>query len=106
LHVERLEGGTKTRRHRSTANTVFLVLDGNGTTTIGECRFSWGKGDTFVAPTWTKIEHSIDSDALLFTLSDEPLMRFAHYYRFEADGNSRDKTLLTNRQTGNPRDAR
>jgi gentisate 1,2-dioxygenase len=85
LHVERIEGGTKTRRHRSTANTVFLVLDGSGTTKIGERDFSWRKGDAFAAPTWTKIEHSIDSDALLFTLSDEPLMRFAHYYRFEAD---------------------
>jgi gentisate 1,2-dioxygenase len=85
LHVERIEGGTKTRRHRSTANTVFLVLDGSGTTTIGERDFSWRKGDAFVAPTWTKIEHSISSDALLFTLSDEPLMRFSHYYRFEAD---------------------
>jgi gentisate 1,2-dioxygenase len=85
LHVERIEGGTKTRPHRSTANTVFLVLDGSGTTTIGERDFSWRKGDAFAAPTWTKIEHSISSDALLFTLSDEPLMRFSHYYRFEAD---------------------
>jgi len=85
LHMERIEGGTKTRRYRSTANTVFLVLDGSGTTTIGERDFSWRKGDAFAAPTWTKIEHSIASDALLFTLSDEPLMRFSHYYRFEAD---------------------
>jgi gentisate 1,2-dioxygenase len=54
-------------------------------TTIGERHFCWRKGDTFVAPAWTKIEHSIESNALLFTLSDEPLMRFAHYYRFEAD---------------------
>ncbi len=85
LHVERIDGGTKTRPHRSTVNTVFLVLDGIGTTTIGDRDFSWRKGDAFAAPTWTKIEHSIASDALLFTLSDEPLMRFSHYYRFEAD---------------------
>jgi len=85
LHVERLEGGTKTRRHRSTANTIFLVLAGGGTTTIGGRDFCWRKGDVLVAPTWTTVEHSIDSDALLFTLSDEPLMRFSRYYRFEAD---------------------
>ncbi len=85
LHVERIEGGAKTRPHRSTANTGFLVLDGSGTTKIGGRDFSWRKGDAFAAPTWTKIEHNIASDALLFTLSDEPLMRFAHYYRFEAD---------------------
>src|SRR6266700_6968971 len=40
LHVERIKGGTKTRRHRSTANTVFLALEGSGTTNIGERRFS------------------------------------------------------------------
>jgi gentisate 1,2-dioxygenase len=85
MHVERIAGGTKTRRQRSTANTVFLALEGSGVTTIDERLFRWRKGDAFVAPTWTKIEHSIESDALLFTLSDEPLMRFAHYYRFEAD---------------------
>src|SRR5260370_21323082 len=85
LHVERIDGGTKTRPHRSTVNTVFLVLDGIGTTTIGDRDFSWRKGDAFAAPTWTKIEHNISSDALLFTLSDEPLIRFSHYYRFEAD---------------------
>jgi gentisate 1,2-dioxygenase len=85
LHVERIAGGTKTRQQRSTANTVFLALEGSGVTTIDERHFCWRKGDVFVAPTWTKIEHSIESDALLFTLSDEPLMRFARYYRFEAD---------------------
>src|SRR5260370_4951134 len=50
LHVERIEGGTRTRRHRSTANTVFLVLDGSGTTTIGERDFAWRRGDAFADP--------------------------------------------------------
>jgi gentisate 1,2-dioxygenase len=84
LHMERLGGGSTTRRHRSTANTVFLVLEGSGATNIGVHKFTWRKGDVFVAPTWTTIEHNIKDDALLFTLSDEPLMRFLHYYRLEA----------------------
>jgi gentisate 1,2-dioxygenase len=84
LHLERIEGGSTTRRHRSTANTIFLAVEGSGTTNVGEYKFRWRKGDAFVAPTWTTIEHSVESDALLFTLSDEPLMRFSHYYRFEA----------------------
>jgi gentisate 1,2-dioxygenase len=37
-----------------------------------------------VAPAWSWITHAIDGDALLFTMSDEPLMRFSQYYRFEA----------------------
>jgi gentisate 1,2-dioxygenase len=84
LHMERIDNGSTTRRHRSTANTVFLILEGRGTTTVGGHKFAWRKGDAFVAPTWTTIEHSVESDTLMFTLSDEPLMRFSHYYRFEA----------------------
>jgi gentisate 1,2-dioxygenase len=84
LHMERIESGTNTRRHRSTANAVFLALEGTGTTTIGERRFPWRKGDVVVAPAWSWITHAIDGDALLFTMSDEPLMRFSQYYRFEA----------------------
>jgi gentisate 1,2-dioxygenase len=84
LHMERMGGGLTTRRHRSTANTVFLILEGRGTTNIGGHKFAWRKGDALAAPTWTTIEHSVESDAVLFTLSDEPLMRFSHYYRFEA----------------------
>jgi gentisate 1,2-dioxygenase len=84
LHMERLDRGSTTRRHRSTANTVFFVLEGSGATYIGGHKFSWRNGDAFVAPTWTTIEHNVEDDTLLFTLSDEPLMRFLHYYRFES----------------------
>jgi gentisate 1,2-dioxygenase len=84
LHMERIDGSSATRRHRSTANRVFLVLEGNGVTDIGGHKFAWRKGDTFVAPIWTTIEHNVKDDTLLFTLSDEPLMRFLHYYRSEA----------------------
>ena len=74
-----------TRQYRSTANMVFLVLAGNGKTTIGERQFSWRQGDVIVAPTWTKVEHNVGSDALLFVLSDEPLMRFSNHCRRDAD---------------------
>jgi gentisate 1,2-dioxygenase len=85
LTMERLAAGTKTRRHRSTANSIFLVTEGTGESTIGDRRFAWQQGDTFVAPSWTRIEHRAGADAMLFTLTDEPLLRFCNYYRFEAD---------------------
>jgi gentisate 1,2-dioxygenase len=85
LAMERLAAGTKTRRYRSTANTVFVVTEGAGESAIGDQRFAWQRGDTVVAPSWCRIEHRATTDAELFTLSDEPLMRFANYYRFEAD---------------------
>jgi gentisate 1,2-dioxygenase len=84
LSMERLAAGTKTRRYRSTANTIFHVIEGRGETMIGDCRFSWRRGDTVVAPGWYAVHHRAISDAQLFTLSDEPLLRFSNYYRFEA----------------------
>jgi gentisate 1,2-dioxygenase len=85
LAMERLPAGTKTRRHRSTANSIFLVTDGSGESVIGGKRVAWQRGDTFVAPSWTRIEHRAGADSALFTLTDEPLMRFCNYFRFEAD---------------------
>jgi gentisate 1,2-dioxygenase len=85
LAMERLEAGSKTRRYRSTANRIFLVTGGAGASMIGERRFVWQRGDTVVAPSWTWIEHHATLDSSLFTLTDEPLMRFCGYYRFEAE---------------------
>ena len=83
LSMERLPSGTKTRRYRTTANTIFHVAEGIGETVIGDKRFSWRRGDTIVAPCWCAISHRADADAQLFVLSDEPLLRFSNYYRFE-----------------------
>ncbi len=85
LSMERLSAGTKTRRQRSTANEVLCVTEGSGETSVGGDRYKWRRGDTIVIPAWIKHEHKADTDAVLFRLSDEPLMRFARYYRFEAD---------------------
>ena len=84
LTMERLPAGARTRRYRTTANTIFHVTEGTGETTIGDRRFSWERGDTLAAPGWYPINHYATSDAQLFVLSDEPLLRFSNYYRFEA----------------------
>jgi gentisate 1,2-dioxygenase len=84
LTVERLTGGANTRRYRTTANTIFHVMEGSGHTTIGNKHFAWTRGDTIAAPCWHTITHQATADAQLFVLSDEPLLRFSNYYRFEA----------------------
>ncbi|MEX2453762.1 MAG: hypothetical protein WD470_03605, partial [Rhodospirillaceae bacterium] len=83
IHVERLEAGQATRRYRHAANVVFSPMMGSGTSVIGGETFDWNRGDTFVAPTWTWIEHRAETDTILFSMTDEYLMRFARYYRFE-----------------------
>ncbi len=84
LTVERLTAGASTRRYRTTANMILHVMEGSGRTTIGGKQFSWTRGDTIAAPCWHTISHHASSDAQLFVLSDEPLLRFSNYYRFEA----------------------
>jgi gentisate 1,2-dioxygenase len=84
LTVERLTDGATTRPYRTTANTIFHVMEGSGLTTVGTEQFSWVRGDTIAAPCWHTISHLATSNAQLFVLSDEPLLRFSNYYRFEA----------------------
>jgi gentisate 1,2-dioxygenase len=83
--MERLASGESTRRHRSTANQVFVVVEGRGETDAGGKCLTWQRGDTFVIPTWTSFSHRATADAQLFCMSDEPLLRFSHYYRIETD---------------------
>jgi gentisate 1,2-dioxygenase len=85
LAMERLESGTTTRRQRSTADHVFSVVEGTGSTVINGEPYTWKPGDSLAIPKWNKFEHRAISDSVLFDLSNEPLMRFAKYYRFEAD---------------------
>ena len=85
LTVERLQAGARTRRQRSTANRVFCCMEGGGATLAGDQRFEWERGDTFTVPSWTKFEHAAAKDSQLFEMSDEPVMRFSRYWRFEAD---------------------
>jgi len=85
LTMERLTTGSNLRRQRSTANRVFVVLEGAGETTIGDKLLRWSRGDTFAVPTWNWFSHNAAADALLFCMSDEPLMRFSNYHRSEAD---------------------
>ena len=58
-------------------------MEGTGDSTIGDRTFTWQRGDTFVAPSWHATSHHSKSDAQLFILSDEPLLKFSNYYRFE-----------------------
>ncbi|WP_084030917.1 cupin domain-containing protein [Bradyrhizobium paxllaeri] len=83
LTVERLGSGQRTRRQRSTANRIFVVMEGSGETKVGEETFAWQKGDTVAIPTWAPFSHQSTSDSQLFCMSDEPLMRAFKYYRSE-----------------------
>lgn len=83
LKVSRWPTGWKSRPYRRTANTVYVVMRGSGRSRIGEGTFDWQFGDTFVIPGWTRTAHQASEDSLLFSMSDEELMRWTKYYRIE-----------------------
>jgi gentisate 1,2-dioxygenase len=75
IQVQRFDAGFVSPNHRSTANAVFTVLEGAGTTTVGDRVLKWERGDVFVVPCWQLYHHEISTAAHLVRVSDEPLMR-------------------------------
>lgn len=75
-------------RHRHTASAVYFVVRGSGTTTIGDTELAWGPRDTFVVPNWAWHAHrnaSPDDDAVLFCVTDEPVLTALGLARREPD---------------------
>ena len=70
-----LRPGERCRPFRTTASTVFVVLDGKGETTVGDQTFEWARNDIFVVPGWFWIQHrngSETEDAVLYNVTDAP----------------------------------
>jgi gentisate 1,2-dioxygenase len=53
---------------------------------IGERRFDWEQGDSFVVPVWHEHRHLNPSsaEAILFSMSDAPALKALDLYREEA----------------------
>ncbi|PVY61321.1 cupin domain-containing protein [Pusillimonas noertemannii] len=83
IKVSQWPKGWHNRPFRHTANTVYIVMRGSGRSLVGNQAFDWEFGDTFTAPGWTRISHQVSDDAIVCVLSDENLMRWTRYYRFE-----------------------
>lgn len=84
IHAQRWKPGFESRPYRCAANQAFVVVEGRGTSVIDGVAFDWASGDTIVAPCWKSIQHRAAEESLLVSMSDEPVMRFCKYWRFEA----------------------
>ena len=78
-----LRPGEETRLKRETASTFYVVMDGAGFTEIGGQRFDWERNDIFVVPNflWRRHVNSGKSGAVLYAVSDLPLMQKIGQYR-------------------------
>ena len=82
--VSRLRPGFQGIPHKHTASTIYHVIRGQGESIVNGDRLSWGEHDTFCVPGWAQYEHmnlSTSQDAILFSYSDEPVMRALGLYR-------------------------
>jgi gentisate 1,2-dioxygenase len=79
--IQLLPKGFETRPYRSTASTIFVCVEGTGTTTLGERTIAWGPHDIFVVPSWETHVHAAAQDAVLFSASDRGVQEKLGFFR-------------------------
>lgn len=81
-----LPRGASTGTDQTTANRIFAVVRGQGTSVIGDLRTEWKRGDVFVVPTWAPFKIAANEDALIFQANDEPTQRALGFFRGATQG--------------------
>ena len=81
IHVQRFGAGFRSTPHRTTAHAVFTVVEGSGSSRIGDHEFGWQRGDVLAVPAWQPVQHRIDTAAHFVRVSDEPVMRAFDFLR-------------------------
>ena len=71
-HLALLPKGFKGKDYQSTDGTIFVCVEGEGSTKVGGKMFEWGPKDVFVVPSWMKYSHNAKKESVLFSISDRP----------------------------------
>jgi len=80
-HLALLPEGFVGERYRATDSTIFVCVEGEGTTRIGGEEFAWSAGDVFVAPSWQHHAHRVGPRSVLFSISDRPAQELLGLWR-------------------------
>jgi gentisate 1,2-dioxygenase len=73
--LQLLKAGQETQAHRHTSSAVYFVAEGSGSSQVGDRTITWSKNDVFAVPTWARHAHQASgSDAVLFAISDQPVL--------------------------------
>jgi len=81
LAMIELKAGQATAARKVMANSVFGVAKGSGTTEVEGAKLSWSRGDVIVVPAWRSHVHRSDGGAVLFRVTDEPVMQKLGFLR-------------------------
>jgi gentisate 1,2-dioxygenase len=66
---------------RSTDGTVFVCVEGRGSSRIGGTTIEWSENDVFVVPPWAPVSHRAAAEAVLFSISDRPAQKALGLWR-------------------------
>jgi gentisate 1,2-dioxygenase len=67
-----LPKGFKGEKYRATDGSIFVCVEGKGTTTVDGKVLEWGPNDVFVVPPWKHFSHNAETESVLFSISDRP----------------------------------
>ena len=79
--VQMLPADFRGQPYRSTDGTIYSVVEGSGRTRIDGRVFEWREKDVFVAPSWSRVQHEADGNAVLFSFSDRPAQKALGLWR-------------------------
>jgi gentisate 1,2-dioxygenase len=79
--IQLLPKGFRGAPSRSTDGTVFSVVEGHGTVSIGDRTLEFGPRDVFVVPSWNPYALSASEETVLFSFSDRPVQRALGLWR-------------------------
>lgn len=84
--ISRLRPGFHGVAQRHTPSMIFHAKSGEGATIVDGERLEWSAGDVFAIPGWAGYQHTNSSateDAILFSYTNEPVLRALGLYRQE-----------------------
>lgn len=73
--------GMTTSPYRTTATTVFVVVEGEGVSRIGGIEMDWSEHDVIIAPAWAVQEHEARKDSVIFSYSDRAVQEKLNIWR-------------------------
>ena len=79
--------GFKSQPYRSTAGTIFSVVEGKGSVRVGDQRYVLTPRDLFVVPSWFSMEVEAEEDLVIFSYSDRVVQEKLDMFR-EVRGNA------------------
>lgn len=83
-YLQQLPAGQRTLETRSTASAIALVVEGSGSSRVGDVEWRWSAHDVFTLPHWQWASHQADAGgATLFLMTDLELKAALGYLREE-----------------------